>query len=93
MRDRFYPYLLGQIGLVGNSWVNCSAIVDWLSPYLLGQIGLVGNFRRSNWLQGIPQALPIRSNRISWKREWPARPPRGMPYLLGQIGLVGNAKA
>ena len=38
------PYLLGQIGLVGNSWVNCSAIVDWLSPYLLGQIGLVGNF-------------------------------------------------
>ena len=37
-----WPYLLGQIGLVGNAlWVTKYALVTM--PYLLGQIGLVGN--------------------------------------------------
>ncbi len=36
------PYLLGQIGLVGNLvFAGIGPVVT--SPYLLGQIGLVGN--------------------------------------------------
>ena len=36
------PYLLGQIGLVGNA--RGLIIAETLGmPYLLGQIGLVGN--------------------------------------------------
>ncbi|EPF16783.1 hypothetical protein MAESPC_00307 [Microcystis aeruginosa SPC777] len=38
------PYLLGQIGLVGNLVLQSTTIVmNGLPPYLLGQIGLVGN--------------------------------------------------
>ena len=37
------PYLLGQIGLVGNGEVF-GIICEDEPPYLLGQIGLVGNF-------------------------------------------------
>nr|CAO88402.1 unnamed protein product [Microcystis aeruginosa PCC 7806] len=37
------PYLLGQIGLVGNMPVFYRLILELNLPYLLGQIGLVGN--------------------------------------------------
>ena len=42
-----WPYLLGQIGLVGNHICRSlgSARVPSNNPYLLGQIGLVGNNR------------------------------------------------
>ncbi len=36
------PYLLGQIGLVGNNNLCLRREFQFL-PYLLGQIGLVGN--------------------------------------------------
>ena len=87
------PYLLGQIGLVGN------ALGPWVAsnkdnPYLLGQIGLVGNERsneRSNF-SSKRTTLPIRSNRISWKPLTASSNDRFfvVPYLLGQIGLVGH---
>ena len=41
----FGPYLLGQIGLVGNITLLCPPSSRMLLPYLLGQIGLGGNFR------------------------------------------------
>jgi hypothetical protein len=42
----FGPYLLGQIGLVGNPTKDEVVLTQKfcaLGPYLLGQIGLVGN--------------------------------------------------
>ncbi len=36
------PYLLGQIGLVGNTGSFWNMMIE-PGPYLLGQIGLVGN--------------------------------------------------
>ena len=48
MGDSFlFPYLLGQIGLVGNFRVIVSteSYVDSV-PYLLGQIGLVGKQKK-----------------------------------------------
>ena len=66
IRLTLYPYLLGQIGLVGNSGHPVSPDLDFL-------------------------ALPIRSNRISWKLPYRLQDIGGTaPYLLGQIGLVGN---
>ena len=63
-------------------------------PYLLGQIGLVGNLLPKYLFQyQIASALPIRSNRISWKLLESLLESYliTVPYLLGQIGLVGNA--
>ncbi len=37
------PYLLGQIGLVGNLSYPNEKLKSAILPYLLGQIGLVGN--------------------------------------------------
>jgi hypothetical protein len=37
------PYLLGQIGLVGNGLVMELVKYKYSGPYLLGQIGLFGN--------------------------------------------------
>ncbi|EDX73247.1 hypothetical protein MC7420_4494 [Coleofasciculus chthonoplastes PCC 7420] len=40
-----------------------------MHPYRLGQIGLVGNKCRSQFKVTLAPALPIGSNRISWKQD------------------------
>jgi hypothetical protein len=92
------PYLLGQIGLVGNKMGLVRNLFFQLkTPYLLGQIGLVGNslrLKRLSYLYDLLPSLPIRSNRISWKHSSISLSVGSVshsnPYLLGQIGLVGN---
>ena len=62
------PYLLGQIGLVGNLLLSACITAVKPTPYLLGQIGLVGNAIASGFVMTGNPTLPIRSNRISWKQ-------------------------
>ena len=81
------PYLLGQIGLVGNA-LKSPDTAHFRSPYLLGQIGLVGNppitFKKSRKF-----SLPIRSNRISWKpnclSRWRRRVAQPLPIRSNRI--------
>ena len=83
----FGPYLLGQIGLVGNITLLCPPSSRMLLPYLLGQIGLVGNKKMLSMkfpMANIFAPLPIRSNRISWKTE------KG--FLLETLFLINCVK-
>ncbi|MEY3555259.1 MAG: hypothetical protein RLZZ580_1313 [Cyanobacteriota bacterium] len=54
------PYLLGQIGLVGNfsSQLMSSKSMTLIHPYLLGQIGLVGNVPFRTACVKLPSATP-----------------------------------
>ena len=55
-----WPYLLGQIGLVGNFFFFAEGVSEYtasLTPYLLGQIGLVGNFKECI-LKYTPEIIP-----------------------------------
>ena len=85
------PYLLGQIGLVGNKFPIANNFARELSslPIRSNRISWK-RFRLNNLIQP-DRALPIRSNRISWKpKNITVITRKACPYLLGQIGLVGN---
>ena len=84
------PYLLGQIGLVGNlkQW---QFALNAARPYLLGQIGLVGNsiarlrIKIFNCPYLLGQIGLVGNIQQIFKESFYL-----LPYLLGQIGLVGN---
>ena len=89
-QELFVPYLLGQIGLVGNS--GLLGLLLHLLPYLLGQIGLVGNFSKN--LPILKLSSPYLLGQIGLVGNasvWRSCLRKSEPYLLGQIGLVGNA--
>ena len=88
-----YPYLLGQIGLVGNiiDAPSCITIARFPLPIRSNRI----SWKLINFVGRFPvfKTLPIRSNRISWKQFSRSSNRKRIifPYLLGQIGLVGNS--
>jgi hypothetical protein len=54
-----HPYLLGQIGLVGNVPFRTACVkLPSATPYLLGQIGLVGNVPFRTACVKLPSATP-----------------------------------